>query len=98
MWVFKPVAGTKYYRIENRWKTKERLHIENGKLESTPIKDGAFSAMWEIKRAPATNKSFWIVNRWKPDQRIHVENGKLECSKIHDGANSAFWYLKPVGW
>lgn len=90
-WIIKPVPGTKYYWIENRWKGS-RIHIEKGFLESSLIGDGAWSAQWELKKIGPD--LFWIENRWKTGQRIHVENGKLDCSVIQDGANSAMWYIR----
>ncbi len=92
-WVFKPVPGTEYYWIENRW-TGGRLHVEAGPLELALVKDGAWSAHWILKKIGAD--LFWIENRWRTGQRINVENGKLESGTIPDGAWSARWYIKVV--
>lgn len=85
----------KFVRIENRWMTGERINVETGKLASTKIKDGAWSAMWIIKPVAGT-KYYRIENRWKVGHRLHVETGKLESSPIKDGAWSAMWEIKPV--
>jgi hypothetical protein len=90
-WVIRPVPGTKYYWIENRWKGG-RLNVEKGPLECSVVNDAAWSAHWELKKI-GTNL-FWIENRWRTGQRINVEKGVLESSVIKDGANSAMWYIR----
>ncbi len=85
----------KIVRIENKWKTGERINVETGKLVSTKIKDGAWSAMWYIKPVPGT-KYYRIENRWKTGHRLHIERGRLESSRIKDGAWSAMWEIIPV--
>ncbi|MBI5856711.1 MAG: RICIN domain-containing protein [Sphingobacteriales bacterium] len=92
-WIIKPIPGTNYYWIENKWKGG-RLNVEKGALEASAINDGAWSAQWELKKIGAN--LFWIENRWKTGQRINIEKGKLECSAIEDGANSAMWYIRVV--
>ncbi|MBC7872602.1 MAG: hypothetical protein H7Y01_01325, partial [Ferruginibacter sp.] len=90
-WVIKPVPGTKYFWIENRWKGG-RLNIEKGPLESSAIGDNAWSAHWELKKIGPN--LYWIENRWRTGQRINVEKGVLESTVISDGANSAMWYIR----
>lgn len=85
--------SNKIVRIENLWKTTDRIHIETGAITATPINDGAWSAQWLLKPVPGTNY-FWIENKWKPDHRINVENGAIAAGPIQDGAWSAHWELK----
>ena len=92
-WVIKPVPGTEFYWIENRWKGG-RLHVENGPLELAPMNDAAWSAQWILKKIGPD--LYWIENRWRTGQRINVETGKLQSSVIGDGAWSARWYIKVV--
>lgn len=40
--------GDKVYRIQNRWKPEQYLHIESGRIESGEISEGWFSARWNI--------------------------------------------------
>jgi len=47
IWQFEIVPGTEYVRIKNK-QSGRYLHIENGKLECSPIGAGAHSAMWKI--------------------------------------------------
>jgi len=92
-WTIKPVPGTKYFWIENRWKAG-RLNVEKGPLEYSAIGDNAWSAQWELKKIGPN--LYWIENRWRTGQRINTEKGVLESSVIPDGANSAMWYIREV--
>lgn len=85
----------KYFRIENFWKSGQRINNENGPLTSSNMFDAAWSAQWTIKPVPGTNY-YWIENHWK-GTRLNVEKGTLECSAIGDNAWSAHWELKKIG-
>ena len=47
-WEIKNVPNTNYWWIENRWKPGQRIHVERGQIECSPIQNGANSAMWSI--------------------------------------------------
>lgn len=40
--------GGKVYRIQNRWKPEQYLHIENGVLESGEVDPGWYSSRWNV--------------------------------------------------
>jgi hypothetical protein len=87
------VRGTA--RIGNVWRVGEFLNIENGFIESGPIRLGWPSAKWEIEpvgegryvrlRASSSSNTF-----------LHIENGVLEAGRIRMGWHSAMWTLEPV--
>jgi hypothetical protein len=83
------------YKIRNRWKNDQYLHIEHGKIESGKIKFGWWSAQWIIEPIKGTNLSR-IRNRWKDDQYLHMEHGKIESGKISLGWWSAQWIIEPI--
>jgi hypothetical protein len=49
IWQLERVKGTEYVRIKNK-QSGGYLHIENGKLECSPIGPGAHSAMWQFTK------------------------------------------------
>ncbi len=93
-WTIEAVSGTPYYRIRNRWKPEQFLHIEHGRLASGPIESGWHSAMWTIE--PGDEGARRIRNRWKNQQYIHIERGRVEAGPIQPGWWSAQWYLKKM--
>lgn len=81
-------------RIQNKWKPTQYIHIEYGAPQSGEIKDGWWSAQWDIM---ATGDGFVrIRNRWKPNQYLHIEHGYLESGPIQNGWWSAQWKLMNV--
>jgi hypothetical protein len=90
-----PVAGFK--RIQNRWKTDQYLHIENGPIKVGPLgKPDWWSAQWELVPVSGTN-FVQIKNRWKPTIYLHNQNGAVEAGPLGaPGWWSAQWELVPV--
>ena len=72
--VFSATASAQtLYRIQNRWKGDQYLHVERGGIESGRIQPGWLSAQWTIE--PVSGTSYYrIRNRWKPEQFLHVEH------------------------
>lgn len=80
----------KYFRIENLWRTGQRLNVEQEIPTTTIIQDGAWSAQWIIRPVPGTHY-FWIENRWRKGTRLNAEKELPTVEKIGDGAWSAHW-------
>ena len=81
---------SKYFRIENLWRSGQRLNVENVTPTTTIINDDAFSAQWVLKPVPNTNY-FWIENRWRNGERLNAEKELPTVEKIQDAALSAHW-------
>lgn len=87
------------YRIRNRWKNSEFLHIENGGLESSAIQPDWESAIWNLKGAPARGADVYTLqNKWKPWLYISLDaNGNIQVAdKSSAHGDSIFWKLKDV--
>ncbi len=91
-WLVKPVPGTSYFWLENKWKPTQRINVEKGFGEAGVIDDGAWSGHWEFKKM--ADNSFRIENRWKTGQYFYVENGKLQFGTTQSGTNGASWIIK----
>jgi len=82
-------------RIGNVWRVGEFLHIQNGFIESSPIKLGWASAKWEIE--PVGEGRYVRLRASGAGQTyLHIENGGLEAGRIRMGWHSAMWTLEPV--
>lgn len=100
-WTFEKVGD--YYRIKNRWKPTQFLHIshDNFEIKSGPILSGWWSAQWTL--IPVTDvaagykgKTFRIQNRWKPAQYLHVQNGFLEAGPAEATWWSGWWVTNEI--
>lgn len=90
---FSPAEEPAYTRFQNRAKPKEFLHLENGRLESGPIKNNWKSADWILERADPPY--FRIRNRARAAFYIHEQTGDIEAGPILDpGWHSAQWALQ----
>lgn len=98
---------TKRYMM-NRWKQDQHLHIQRGKLESSQIEFGWWSAQWRMSsqfigkfQDPAMHQHlagwFYITNAWKPKTFLHLENGHLEASECGETRESALWTFDDAG-
>lgn len=85
----------KELRIENTGFPGYALNVETGTLLAGPIGDGAWSALWTLKKVPGT-EYYWIENKWKTGWRMHMEAGPLTAAVIPDGAWSAHWIIQPA--
>ncbi len=81
------------YRIKNRWKTSQYLHIENGYIQSGTIHPAWWSAQWILEQVEDT-QYVRIKNRWKPYQYLHIEYDKIQSGPIHSWWWSAQWILE----
>lgn len=89
------VMGNGFFRIQNRWKPNEHIHVERHRPESSGIDMGWWSAQWVIEfRREGNNNLVRIRNRWKPNQYLHIENGPLAIGAIQDGWWSAQWIMQ----
>lgn len=89
----KEAAAVTYYKLQNRWKSTY-IHTENGYPQDGSIKDGWWSAQWQLEavaggyvRIKCRHKGFYL----------HNENGKLQAGSIQSGWWSAQWKLESVG-
>lgn len=85
----------KEFRMENMAFPSYALNVETGTLLAGPIGDGAWSALWRLKKVPGTDY-YWIENKWKEGWRMHMEAGPLAAAVIPDGAWSAHWIIQPA--
>ncbi len=92
-WTLRQVPNTNYYWIENRWKSGERLHVEEPSIKSGKIKDDAWSAQWEFV---PVGDSYVIQNRWRQGFKICIENGNIKCATISNNSPNSLWKLKTV--
>ncbi|MGE0588715.1 MAG: hypothetical protein AB7O48_09085 [Cyclobacteriaceae bacterium] len=83
-----------FFRLKNRWKSTEYIHVEQPTPASTAIQPGWWSAQWTLEQEPGT-VYYRIKNRWK-NQYLQIEQGPLACSDIQPGWWSAQWQLEPV--
>jgi hypothetical protein len=92
-WILKQVPNTNYYWIENRWKSGERLHVEEPSIKSEKIKDDSWSAHWEFIQI---GDSYVIQNRWRQGYKICIENGNIKCAPVSNNAPNSLWKLKTI--
>ena len=86
----------KYFRIENLWRSGQRLNVEKETPTTSIINDDAWSAQWVIKPVTGTNY-FWIENRWRAGERLNAEKELPTVGKIQDAALSAHWEFVKIG-
>jgi hypothetical protein len=79
-------------RIKSAWKGTY-LNMENGTLQSSPIKQEWSGARWEIIKVQ--EGQFKIKNVLK-GTFLNIENGTLQCTAVKDGWLSARWAVKNV--
>lgn len=83
-----------FFRLKNRWKSTEYIHVEQPTPASSAIQPGWWSAQWTLEQEPGT-AYYRIKNRWK-NQYLQIEQGPLACSDIQPGWWSAQWQLERV--
>lgn len=91
-----PASAQSFVRFQNKWKADQHLHIEFGDIQSGPIEQGWWSAMWAL--VPVANgECYRLQNHWKPEQHVHIEYGALISGPVEGGWWSAMWTLEQVG-
>ncbi|MFN2311619.1 MAG: hypothetical protein ABR590_06140 [Spirochaetia bacterium] len=83
------------YRIQNRWKPDDYIHVEQPVPDAGTIQPGWVSAQWVFEQVPGENY-YRIRNKWRADSYLHVENGRLEAGQILPGWLSAQWSTERV--
>lgn len=84
------------YRIRNRWKKNEFLHIENGPLKAGEIQPGWLSAEWVLRGAPKRGSNVYsLQSAWKPWLYISLDtSGDIQVAdKSQAQAGTLYWKL-----
>ena len=86
-------SQTKFTEIVSRQPNRNKVHIENGSVETTKIHDGAHSAMWELKRE---GSNYVFKNRWKGTY-LSASSSELTMSNDPKSASSQWKLLSTDG-
>jgi len=74
------------YRIHNQKFGNHFLNNETGSMQSSPIRDGWWSAQWTlVPISPEKPEVFVLVNHWT-GCALEAKNNLLECSEYKDNA------------
>lgn len=87
-------SKAQYYRIQHETGT-HFLNTETGNVLSSEIKEGWWSAQWEIVPASMDNpNAFRILNRWQ-ECALDLENEDIVCKPYNKDSNSQLWSRSP---
>ena len=96
MWILEPVEG-KYFRIKNKWRTNEALHVKvadqyskKGTLEFSEINPTYKSGHWYFEAVGAN--SYIICNRWT---KTMIDN-QLKLKTVSTIDVNSFWNINLV--
>jgi hypothetical protein len=84
------------YRIRNRWKKNEFLHIQDGPLVAGSILPGWLSAQWTLRGAPKRGSNVYsFQSTWKPWLYISLDaSGNIQIgNKNQAHGNTLYWRL-----